>query len=869
MFLSRLSQCATLAIFVMTLFFASVTPEVLAEEVIDNGISVAPMVISARPGRQPLNSRIYFFRDAERRLSMNNLADAEWRAYRNDDALNLGFTTDTVWLRVPLVFEPTSKVDRYLVIPYPMLEDVELAIVDHHGRSVYNSNVFHSRKNQTIPSQFIHFSIPAFLQGQYDVVLKVRSTTSMQLPLEVWSQHYLVERQLLEALWWGLYFGVLLALTAYNGFLYFSVRDPVYLFYGLYLTATAGVMLCISGMGALYLWPYDSEYNQNALTLFTGLTSLFLLMFARAFLDWKGFPDALKGMLTISALMCAVMIVFALKKPVLGAQLSGWMASISIGVTIFAGTYALSIGVVIARYFLLAFATFAAGASLYLLNIFGLLPFSMFTNHTVQVGSALEAVLLSLALAHRIKVDRMAVLHALQQKHETQQQLKQLELDALDAALHDPLTRMPNDALLMSRMSELHQATFPVSYALIMMQFPRMREITASLGRAVAEPLFGRIVREVNRTLALDTRVVCIEDKRQAYLAVSEFGTLTFLVLREGQDIKPLTQWVETLRANYDTPVDVAHLTLNMPAICGMTLYPCQGEKPELLLQHANVTIEQAQRTGERVCLYSVDIEACGHRRLALMGSLSRAINEGELDIYVQPQLDCFGMKLVGAEILLRWNSARHGMVPTSEFIDIAEQAGLMPQLGRYVVSRSMALLKELHDQHVPVTLSVNLSVKNLVEDAFITFVVEKAEEFRVNMRHIVIEVTETCASENIDVVIAALKRLSATGCSIALDDFGTGYSSLAYLSRLPIHEVKIDRSFITQMRKSDCDLRIVENTVKLARTLQLQTVAEGVEDAEMLAIVKALGCDRVQGYYTGRPMPADMFPAWALRKAG
>lgn len=816
-----------------------------------------------------LNDRVEYIRDTRHDLTFSTLPRAFWTAHAERSALNLGFTTETVWAKVPLVIEPTSKVDRYLVIPYPLLEEVELVILDLHGRSVYNSNIFHSRKQQAIPSQFIHFAIPAFLQGRYDIVLKARSTTSLQLPLEIWSEHQLVERQLLEALGWGLYFGVLLALTAYNGFLFFSVRDPVYLFYGLYLTATAGVMLCLSGMGSLYLWPYDAAYNQHALTLFTGLTSLFLLMFARAFLDWKGFPDSLKGMLSISAMLCAVLVVFALIKPVLGAQLSGWMASIAIGVSILAGTYALSIGVVIARYFLLAFATFALGASLYLLNIFGLLPFSWVTNHAVQVGSALEAVLLSLALAHRIKEDRVAAIQALQQKHETQQQLKQLELDALEAALHDPLTRMPNDALLMSRMNELHHSKFPVAYALVMIHFPQMREITASLGRAVAEPLFGRIVRDINRVLAAEASTVCIEDRQRAYLAVNEFGTVTCLLRREELDMDQLIKRVESIRGTYDHPVDVAHLTLNMPAICAITFYPSQGEKPDTLLQHANVSIEQALRSGTRLCVYSPHIEAFGHRRLALMGSLSRAIQEGELDIYVQPQLDCFGMKLVGAEILLRWNSARHGMVPTSEFIDIAEQAGLMPQLGRYVVCRSMQLLKELQDQHVPVTLSINLSVKNLMEDAFIVFVFQKAQEYHVDMRHLVIEVTETCASENIDLVISALKRLSATGCSIALDDFGTGYSSLAYLSRLPIHEVKIDRSFITQMRKSDCDLRIVENTVKLARTLQLQTVAEGVEDAEMLAIVKALGCDRVQGYYTGRPMPADMFSAWALRKAG
>ncbi len=849
---------------------------------IDNAFSESGRYISADADRVTLNAFVSFFRESRRdtlkesrpqstpgSTLMDVMSTRVWTSHSQDRVLNFGFTPDTIWVKVPLVFEPGSGLARYLVIPYPMLEDVELALIDSQGQLVFNSNVFHSRKNQKIPSQFIRFALPSSLAGEYVVVLRVRSTTSMQIPLEIWSESYLVARQLKEALWWGLYFGVLLALTAYNGFLYFSVRDLVYCYYGLYLITTAGVMLCLSGMGSLYLWPYDAAINQHALTFFTGITSLFLLVFVRSFLDRETVPDTLKGLLSISAVMCGALVAFAWFRPFLGAQLSGWMASIAIGVAIFAGIYALSIGVVIARYFVLAFAMFALGASLYLLTIFGWLPVSTLTNHAVQLGSALEAILLSLALAHRIKEDRMAVIRALKQKHESDQQLKQLELDALEAALHDPLTRMPNDALLMSRMSEVHLTGAPPLFALVLLQFPQMRGITASLGRAVAEPLFVRIVKDINRLLAQRERILCLEEKSRAFVAVTEFGTLAFLCRREERGVDYVKAMAESIRSTYDNPLDVAHLTLNMPAICAITLYPGHGEKPDLLLQHANVSIEQAIRSGERLCVYSQDIEAFGHRRLALMGALSRAIHEGELDIYVQPQLDCFGMKLVGAEILLRWNSARHGMVPTREFIDIAEQAGLMPQLGRYVITRALHLLKELHEQKVPVTLSVNLSVKNLMEDKFVGFVVDTAEAMAVDMRHIVLEVTESCASENIDIVIDSLKRLSSTGCSIALDDFGTGYSSLAYLSRLPIHELKIDRSFISQMRNSDSDMRIVENTVKLARTLQLQTVAEGVEDADMLSIVRLLGCDRVQGYFTGRPMPADMFSAWALRKAG
>lgn len=827
-------------------------------------------IIAASMAQTVLNPDARFLREdsINHDFSKVNLAQS-WRDNPSSGVLSFGFTSDILWVYLPLTFATAPVNKRYLVIPYPLLEHVELSAFNESGEQIFESDLSQSRKQQrVVDSQNLSFLLPDHFVGNIDLFLRVRSTTSMQVPLELWSEDYLITRHIHETLLWGLYFGVIIALIAYNGFLFFSVRDLAYCYYSLYLTSSAGIMLCLSGLGALYVWPMDAAFNRHALTFFTGMTSLWMLAFTRSFLNWKGFPSAMNKSLATGAVVCLGLMVFAWFNPVLGAHISAWVGSITIVMSLSAGLYALSRGVAIARFFVLAFTMFAAGASLYLLNVFGWLPVSAFTNHAIQLGSALEAILLSLALAHRIKEDRLAVLIALQQKHAIDQQLKQMELDVRDSAMHDPLTGMPNDSLLITRMKELEQSAGDCLFGVIMLQFPQMREIATSLGRAMAVPLFNKLVRDLNHVLSEHHNAMVIEEKSRAYLAVTEFGTLVFLCKRDEIDAEFVKRFAEHFRSMYDAAIDVGNITVNLDAFCGIALYPMHGEKAEILLQHASASLEQGHRNGERVCVYSVEIDNYGHRRLALMGALSRAIRDGELDIYVQPQLDCFAMKLVGGEILLRWNSAKHGNVPTQEFIEIAENAGMMPQLSRYVVKRGMLLLKQLHAQGLPVTLSLNLSVHNLVEPDFVAFVEDHARELQVDLRFLVMEVTETSASENIDTVIGTLKQLANIGCSIALDDFGTGYSSLSYLSRLPIHELKIDRSFINQMRKSDSDLRIVENTVKLARTLHIQTVAEGVEDADMLAIVTALGCDRVQGYFTGKPMPAEFFSKWALRKA-
>lgn len=667
-----------------------------------------------------------------------------------------------------------------------------------------------------------------------------------------------------------MYFGVILALMAYNLFLFFSVRDRAYLHYVLYLLSIGGLMLVLSGLGAAHVWTARPELNRVLLPLFTALVSVFALMFARAFLQWGGFPPRLDRLMKVAAVCAAALLPLAGIEPAYGAQLSGLVGAFVIGLVILAGFKALVSGVVIARYFVLAWMTFAVGAMLYLLNVFGLIPVSGLSTHAIQVGSAMEAVLLSLALAHRIKEERQQKLDALEQQRKAEQQMQQLERQSLDMALHDALTGMPNEAGLITRMQELMISPNSAyrTFALVLIKFPHLREIGGSLGRGLAESLFKQILAELNAGLRSHTQIISMEMRSQTYLAVTEFDTLAFLAAA-GDDYDPVPAYARSVLARFERAVEVGQVALRLAPHAGVAYYPRHGERPDELLQHASVALENSTRNGDIVAQYSVDMEAASQRRLVLTGALQRAIHDAELELYLQPQIACRGLRLTGAEVLLRWNSPRHGAVPTLEFIGMAEHAGLMSELTRYVISQTFRIQARLWRAGMNLSLSINLSAQNLMDPDLVRFIVETAEIENVPLTGVVFEVTETLMIENFAIVVDNLNRLASTGCSIALDDFGTGYSSLAYLSRLPIHELKIDNSFVRQMLASNSDYRIVENTVKLARALGIQTVAEGVEDAQTLGVLTQLGCDRVQGYHLGRPMPLKSFEEWALRKAG
>lgn len=197
--------------------------------------------------------------------------------------------------------------------------------------------------------------------------------------------------------------------------------------------------------------------------------------------------------------------------------------------------------------------------------------------------------------------------------------------------------------------------------------------------------------------------------------------------------------------------------------------------------------------------------------------------------------------------------------------IEIAENAGLIDLLSRYVVTQAWKTMQTLQERDLNITCSINLSVQNLTNSQFVSFALTGIREHAIPVNRVIFEVTETSMMHNMEAVIVALLRISNSGCKIALDDFGTGYSSLAYLSRLPIHELKIDQCFISQMNSSQNDLGIVQSTLKLARSLNLEAVAEGVEDNKTRELLGQLGCDRLQGYLFARPMPLEKFCSWAM----
>lgn len=824
--------------------------------------SAMELAIQGSAGRYSLNDRIEYLLDQDRTLEQVVL-QGQWQAKPDDSVLNLGFTDQTAWLRMPLQIPAPLSRQWYLVIPYPLLEEVDLFLLsDNQLPEVYHTSRRETeRQREQTYSYQVALPLPRDLTGRVDLLLRARSATSLQVPVELWREDYLLNRFSQESLYWGVYFGILCALVIYNLFLFLSLRDSAYGYYVLYIGSISLLMLCISGVGSAWIWGGEPLLTRYALPISTGLVSLFALMFARSFLKWREIAYRWDRSMKVATGLAGLLIVYTWVDPTHGALFAGLLGTLVIVLLISVGVAGLMAGVTIARYFVLAWTTFAVGASLYLLSVFDLLPVNAFTNYSMQAGSAAEVLLLSFALAHRIKDERARKLAALQRQQMAERQVRDLELKSLEQAMHDTSTKMPNASLLNQQLQTVMSRGKPV--ALVLVHYPQVKEIASTMGHSLAEKMFCQLMKKLNHTLAGLGRAICLESKQPAFIAIPEFGSAAFLINLSQLD-GPIELFVEQVVGHHEVSVHSVRLPVFMNLHCGVAVAPEHGRSPEILYQHASAARDRSELSKAPVQVYSEEISSFARRRLELMTALPPAIEAGEMELYLQPQMNNSGHELVGAELLLRWHSPRFGQVPTWEVIEIAENAGLMDLLSRYVVTQAWKTMQMLRERHLEITCSINLSVQNLTNSHFVPFALAGIREHGIPTNQVIFEVTETSMMHNMDAVIGSLLRIADSGCRIALDDFGTGYSSLAYLSRLPIHELKIDRCFISQMCTNRNDLGIVQNTLKLAHTLHLEAVAEGVEDRATMELLSRLGCHRMQGYVFAKPMPLEKFCEWA-----
>ncbi len=421
-------------------------------------------------------------------------------------------------------------------------------------------------------------------------------------------------------------------------------------------------------------------------------------------------------------------------------------------------------------------------------------------------------------------------------------------------ALHDPLTDLPNRKLLHNRLQQeiLRGARTTKQLVLIMTDLNRFKEINDTLGHHIGDLILQQTgERLFNIFRKTDT--------------VARLGGDEFAILLPETNLEQAKSLTHKVIEDFSRPFIVDGHTLNVDISMGLAEFPTHGDDVNILMQRADVAMYIAKQNKIGYSIYDQQKDTHSIGRLALMSELRKAIEEESLEIYFLPKVNVTNSLVVGAEALLRWNHPQRGFIQPDEFIPLAEQTGLIKPLTKWVLEKAITQCAEWKNKNINLNVSVNISVHNLHDAKLLQHIQDMIIKHNVPPECLTLEISESDIMSEPLRARQTLDKIKNTGVNLSIDDFGTGYSSLSYLKKLPIDEIKVDRSFVMEMTEDNDDDVIVLATIELAHNLGLKIVAEGVHDKQTWNRLKILNCDLAQGHYISKPLSAHAFSAWLM----
>ncbi|MCF8204184.1 MAG: EAL domain-containing protein [Methylotenera sp.] len=424
--------------------------------------------------------------------------------------------------------------------------------------------------------------------------------------------------------------------------------------------------------------------------------------------------------------------------------------------------------------------------------------------------------------------------------------------DALvnNLAYVDQLTQLPNRA----RFAEFVQHVLehsPLPGAVLMLDLDRFKHVNDVLGHEVGDRLLQSVAERLQALCAADDAVL-------ARLSGDEFA-----ILLAHADARTASEAAVAILKDFERPLQIDDETVDLGAGIGIALFPEHGDEVGLLLGRAELAMYAAKSRQCGSLIYHAALDAGSQESLSLLSELRRAVENNELRLFLQPKVDLVQRRVVGAEALVRWQHPTRGLVPPMQFIPFAEQTGFIRMLSAWVLAGAAQFARQAADAGLTLRLSVNLSTRDLMDQDLPAKIEALMAPLKVPTERLCLEITESAIMDDPERAMSTLEHLHAMGFKLSIDDFGTGYSSLAYLKRLPVDELKIDKSFVMAMERDLDDARIVRSTIELAHNLGLTVVAEGLETVKAWAMLARLGCDEGQGYYISKPMPQEQFIDW------
>lgn len=788
-------------------------------------------------------------------------------------AMNSDSTTNSLWLRVEIKDGDLETGSRRWLLELTNTDIQRLDLYVTQADTVTAQYSYDQNNSDFVRA--IHsgtFGVPVTLQAgaHYDLYLHLRTLLAPeQVTLRVTPLWARIFDGLTNQHAFGLFLGFLLAMVLYNIFMLISTRYAGYGYYTLHIIASYLAFQTVSGHPYRLLLQLYPSFDLISLHIATTVLVVSGLLFLKHFIAPEHHIRHMSRLLNVLAFGGLVTLAAAF----LPASASQGVLFVYVGLVCLITpvlTYrCFRLGSRAAGFLLASWLFLWISAMLFLGRKFDILPADILTENAIMVATVIEMLLLSYGLADRINHERNEKYKALQQQHDILIKLKDAEDQLMHRAMHSRATGLPNRTFLVKSIDDLIETDRPTGFSLLILNLNNFHEFNKTLGHSRGDAILYLITERLTTITDQLQGIIPIEETAQWRCCVAGIEGVSFAILLEGNDHDRVNRAADWLLQELEKSFEYEHLTLNIDATAGIAMYPAHSTNSENLMRNAQIALEAASANNGKAMIYSQDVDPYNARRISLLAELRNAIERNGLELYLQPQISLEDMSLCSAEALVRWQHPDYGFVSPDEFIPLAEKTGVIQPLTYLICEKAFALKARLDDEGIRIKLSINISAQNLLDAQFTERVCILARQYHIDLTEINMELTETAVMSDPDSALQVMKELTSVGIDLSVDDFGTGYSCLSYLKKLPVTEIKIDRSFVTDMcgdgtaHMSD-DEMIVLTTIIMGHNLGLSVVAEGIENQATLNALRKMRCDLAQGYYISRPLQIDAFVAWA-----
>jgi len=843
----------------------------------DVPLKVSPSLIALKPSSEQkyvLGPYLSYMEDVDGTYSLEQVKKL-WQENDKliqpnyDEVLNLGISESIFWLFVRLDFEDTSEGEVsqwFLELSNPMIKSSELFILNE-GKILSHQIVGDSVEveQKRIHRNFI-FDVSNYNNSSVDLIFRIDSHSLISFPLTLWKPEALAMTNRTLEYWLGFYFGLMAVMAIYNFVIYFVIRDKSYLYYVAYILSVILLFLTLSGTCRQYIIGDISYWNERIPMLAGIIAMAFSLKFASAFVSLEKISRKLNRFVNAVVFLILIMGIVTIVKPFDILVPLVYFTGFYSGLLIFLIMYSRRQGSREAMILLVSFSVLIIFVFIYILSALGLAPITLVSQLGLYIGSAFHVIILSLGLANQINVERRKRYQALIRENQAVQNMRRLEERSLENALIDPLTSLPNRAALENFGKDFLQLGDgkKSSLVLALIHLESFQEINHTLGFRSSDLLLEKVASRLNRIAGEFSECITLRVSGGASYSVAKLGASSFVLLfRLNHEKQKYIHDIEHILALLNRPVPVHDMMIDVNARAGVSFSPEHSTNIFTLVRFAQAAVEAQSDNSSVVSVYTSLFSQQAARKLRLINDLRSAIKNNDLYLVFQPQLDIREHKIVSLETLIRWRHPEFGEVGPSEFVLLAEKTGLIDEMTEWVIHQAIESLLWLLEKGLKLRLAINISAKNLLQENFVKDLLAKLSSNNLNPNILTLEVTETSLMQNPEKAIRVLKELHKAGIFIAIDDFGSGYSSLAYIKQLPLSELKIDKSFVSQIDSTHSDRVITKSTIILAHEMGARVCAEGVESSSSLKILAQFDCDIAQGFHIAKPMTRENLLIW------